>query len=37
MNLPVGFNITKAALATAFSMAGSPPPYYETFFPVVSR
>ena len=37
MNLPVGYNITKAALATAFSMAGDPPPYHEVFFPLVSR
>lgn len=37
MNLPVGYNITKAALATAFSMAGDPPPNYPVFMPIVAR
>jgi leucyl aminopeptidase len=37
MNLPVGYNITKAALATAFSMAGDPPPNYPVFMPLIAR
>jgi Zn-dependent M28 family amino/carboxypeptidase len=37
LNLPVGFNITKAALATLFNMAGEPPPYYPVFLPILVK
>ncbi len=37
LNLPVGFNITKAALATLFNMAGELPPNYPVFLPVLVK
>jgi leucyl aminopeptidase len=37
LNLPVGYNITRAALAAALSMAGEQPIIYSQYFPVISR
>lgn len=37
MNLPVGFQITQAALATLFNMAGEAPPNYPVFLPVIRK